>query len=54
MRMPEVEKKITKTAAGYTVTADENELHKIYLRLSGVKVPAVSETAVVQSETKAE
>ena len=54
MRMPEVEKKITKTASGYTVTADENELHKIYLRLSGVKVPAVSETAVVQSETKAE
>ena len=54
MKMPTVEKNLSKIAAAYTVTADENELHEIYLRLSGVKAPAVSETtSVKQTETKA-
>lgn len=53
MKMPAIEKKISKTAQAYTVTADENELHEIYQKLSGVKAPTESETAVTQAETKA-
>lgn len=53
MKMPAVEKKITKTAAGYTVTADEKVLHKIYQKLSEIKAPTENKTTVTQAETKA-
>ncbi|MGN1194213.1 MAG: hypothetical protein ACI4SB_01885 [Acutalibacteraceae bacterium] len=44
MKMPVIEKKITKTAQTYTVTADENELNRIYQKLSEVKTPNENET----------
>ncbi|MGN1444211.1 MAG: hypothetical protein ACI4XE_10225 [Acutalibacteraceae bacterium] len=44
MKMPAVEKLLSKVASGYTVTADENALDEIYQKLSSVKTPAKSET----------
>ena len=53
MKMPAVEKLLSKTASGYTVTTDENALHEIYQKLSSVKNPTTSESsAKSQSETK--
>ena len=53
MKMPAVEKLLSKTASGYTVTTDENALHEIYRKLSSVKNPTTSEaSAKPQSETK--
>lgn len=53
MKMPVIEKKISKAAQAYTVTFDEKKLHAIYQKLCEVKAPAESETAAKQAETKA-
>lgn len=44
MKMPAVEKLIAKLASGYTVTADEQALDRIYRMVSDVKAPAETET----------
>lgn len=44
MKMPAVEKKLTKLADTYTVTADEKVLHEIYQTLSELKAPEESQT----------